>query len=213
MKLRPKITIADHFSTLEDPRIERTKRHKLIDIITITICAVIGNADGWTEIEIYGKSKYKWFKKFLELPNGIPSHDTFARVFSRLNPEQLQQCFLKWIEAISRITFGEIVAIDGKTLRHSYDKSQNKSAIHMVSAWATNNGLVLGQKKVDSKSNEITAIPELLKVLSLKGCIVTIDAIGCQKKIIKLAYQPRWGLCNCLKEEPRGSVRASRETI
>lgn len=185
MKLIPKITIADHFSELEDPRIERTKRHKLIDIITITICAVICNADGWTEIERYGKSKYKWLKKFLELPNGIPSHDTFARVFALLNPEQLQQCFLKWVESISQITVGEIVAIDGKTLRHSYDKSNNKSAIHMVSAWATNNGLVLGQKKVDDKSNEITAIPELLKVLSLKGCIVTIDAIGCQKKIIK----------------------------
>ena len=140
MKLRPKITIADHFSELEDPRIERTKRHKLIDIITITICAVICGADGWADIELYGKCKYKWLKKFLELPNGIPSHDTFARVFSRLNPEQLQQCFLKWVEAISLITFGEIVAIDGKTLRHSYDKSENKSAIHMVSAWATNNG-------------------------------------------------------------------------
>ena len=185
MKLRPKITIADHFSELEDPRIERTKRHKLIDIITITICAVISNADGWTEIERYGKSKYKWLKKFLELPNGIPSHDTFARVFARLNPEQLQQCFLKWIESISQITLGEIVAIDGKTLRHSYDRSNHKSAIHMVSAWATNNGLVLGQKKVDDKSNEITAIPELIKVLSLQGCIVTIDAIGCQKKITK----------------------------
>ena len=152
---------------------------------TITICAVISNADGWTEIERYGKSKYKWLKKFLELPNGIPSHDTFARVFSLLNPEQLQQCFLKWVESISQITVGEIVAIDGKTLRHSYDKSNNKAAIHMVSGWATNKGLVLGQKKVDEKSNEITAIPELLKVLSLKGCIVTIDAIGCQKKIIK----------------------------
>ncbi len=178
MKLRPTITIADHFKELEAPRIERTKRHKLIDIITITICAVICNADGWTEIERYGKSKYKWLKKFLELPNGIPSHDTFARVFALLNPEQLQQYFLRWVESISRITFGEIVAIDGKTLRHSYDKSKDKPAIHMVSAWATNNGLVLGQKKVETKSNEITAIPELLKVLSLKGCIVTIDAIG-----------------------------------
>ncbi len=185
MKLRSKITIADHFNELEDPRIERSKRHKLIDIITITICAVICGADGWKDIELYGQCKYKWLKKFLELPNGIPSHDTFARVFSLLNPEQLQQCFLKWIEAISLITFGEIVAIDGKTLRHSYDKSKDKPAIHMVSAWATNNGLVLGQKKVESKSNEITAIPELLKVLSLQGCIVTIDAIGCQKKIIK----------------------------
>ena len=185
MKLRPKITIADHFNELEDPRIERTKLHKLIDIITITICAVICGADGWADIELYGKCKYKWLKKFLELPNGIPSHDTFARVFSLLNPEQLQQCFLSWIESISLITFGEIVAIDGKTLRGSYNKSKDKPAIHMVSAWATNNGLVLGQRKVEHKSNEITAIPELLKVLSLKGCIVTIDAIGCQKKIVK----------------------------
>ena len=106
-------------------------------------------------------------------------------------PEKLQECFLKWIESISQITFGEIIALDGKTLRHSYDRSKKKSAIHMVSAWATNNGIVLGQRKVDSKSNEITAIPKLLKVLSLKGCIVTIDAMGCQKKIIKLAYRPR----------------------
>ena len=204
MKLRPKITIADHFNELEDPRIERTKRHKLIDIITITICAVICGADGWSDIELYGKCKYKWLKKFLELPNGIPSHDTFARVFSLLNPEQLQECFLKWIESISLITFGEIVAIDGKTLRHSYDKSKDKSAIHMVSAWATNNGLVLGQKKVEDKSNEITAIPQLLKVLSLKGCIVTIDAIGCQKKIIKQIIEQNGNYVIALKKNQGG---------
>ncbi len=185
MKLRPKTTISEHFSDLKDPRVERTKLHKLIDFIPITICAVISGADTWGDIELYGSTKYKWLKKFLELPNGIPSHDTFARVFARLEPEQLQQCFLKWIQSISQITFGEIVAIDGKTLRHSYDKSSNKRAIHMVSAWATANQLVLGQVKVDDKSNEITAIPELLKVLSLSGCIVTIDAEGCQKKIVK----------------------------
>ena len=185
MKLRPKTTITEHFGDLEDPRVERSKLHKLIDIITITICAVISGADTWVDIEVYGKSKYKWLKKFLELPNGIPSHDTFARVFAQLNPEQLQQCFLKWIQSISQITFGEIVAIDGKTLRHSYDKSKDKYALHMVSAWATANRLVLGQVKVDEKSNEITAIPELLKVLCLSGCIVTIDAMGCQKEIVK----------------------------
>ncbi len=185
MKLRPKVTLADHFKELKDPRIERSKRHKLIDIITITICAVICGADGWADIEQFGNCKYKWFKKFLELPNGIPSHDTFSRVFSLLEPEQLQQCFRQWVESISRITFGEVIAIDGKTLRHSYDKKSNKLAIHMVSAWATTNGLVIGQKKVDNKSNEITAIPELLKVISIAGCIVTIDAIGCQKKITK----------------------------
>ncbi|ACK73730.1 transposase ISAs1 family protein (plasmid) [Gloeothece citriformis PCC 7424] len=140
----------------------------------------MGNA-----IELFGKCKYKWFSKFLELSNGIPSHDTFARVFSLLEPEKLQQSFLKWIESISSLTQGEIVAIDGKTIRHSYDKSKDQSALQMVSAWATTNGLVLGQSIVDEKSNEITAIPELLKVLSLSGCIVTIDAIGCQKEIVK----------------------------
>ncbi len=184
MKLRPKTTIEQHFSEIEDPRVDRTKRHLLIDIITITLCAVIGGAETWSEIELYGKCKYKWFKKFLKLPNGIPSHDTFARVFARLNPEQLQDCFLNWVKSITSLVAGEIVAIDGKTLRHSYDKTNDKSAIVMVSAWAQKNGLVLGQRKVDNKSNEITAIPQLLKVLYLKGCIVTIDAMGCQKEIV-----------------------------
>lgn len=183
MKLKPKITISDYFKNLKDPRIERTKRHKLIDIITITICAVICGADGWSDIELFGKSKYKWLKKFLELPNGIPSHDTLSRVFSLIDPEELQKCFLDWVSSISRITFGEVIAIDGKTLRHSYDRSNDKAAIHMVSAWSATNGLILGQLKVDKKSNEITAIPELLQVLSLTGALVTIDAIGCQKKI------------------------------
>lgn len=186
MKLKPKITIADHFAQMEDPRVERTKQHKLIDIITIAICAVICGSDTWIDIETYGRAKYSWFLQFLELPNGIPSHDTFSRVFARLNPEQFQQCFLKWIKSISNITSGEVVAIDGKTLRHSYDKGADKKAIHMVSAWATSQRLVLGQVKVNDKSNEITAIPELIKVLELNGCIVTIDAMGCQKEIVKL---------------------------
>ncbi|MEG5136926.1 MULTISPECIES: ISAs1 family transposase [unclassified Microcoleus] len=185
MKLKPKITIADHFSDLEDPRIERTKRHQLIDIITISICAVICGADTWVDIESYGRAKYEWLKKFLELPNGIPSHDTIARVFSRLNPEQFQKCFLSWIQSISCLNLGEVIALDGKTLRHSYDRGGDKKAIHMVSAWATSQRLVLGQVKVDKKSNEITAIPALLKVLKLNGSIVTIDAMGCQRSIVK----------------------------
>jgi predicted transposase YbfD/YdcC len=189
MKLKPKITIADHFGEMEDPRVEWSIQHKLIDIITIAICAVICGADTWVDIEMYGQSKYQWLKQFLELPNGIPSHDTFARVFTRLDPDQFQQSFLNWIKSISNVTQGEVIAIDGKTLRHSYDHAQEKSAIKMVSAWATNNRLVLGQVKVDDKSNEIKAIPELLKVLSLRGCIVTIDAIGCQKEIVKLIAQ------------------------
>ncbi|MBW4678317.1 MAG: ISAs1 family transposase [Desmonostoc geniculatum HA4340-LM1] len=189
MKLKPKITIADHFAVMSDPRIDRTKRHKLIDILTIAICAVICGADSWVAIELYGCTKYEWLKTFLELPNGIPSHDTFARVFAQLNPQQFQECFLNWIKSIQIRMDSEIVAIDGKTLCGSHDKSSDKSAIQMVSAWATTNKLVLGQVKVDEKSNEITAIPKLIKVLELSGCIVTIDAIGCQKEIVKLISQ------------------------
>ena len=184
MKLKAKLTISDYFGEIKDPRIERTKRHKLIDIVTITICAVISGADTFVEIEEYGKAKHKWLKQFLQLPNGIPSHDTFSRVFARIDTQEFQQCFLKWIESISQLTQGEIIAIDGKTLRHSYDKNSDDSPIHMVSAWATKNRLTLGQVKVKQKSNEITAIPELLKVLYLTGCVVTIDAMGCQKEIV-----------------------------
>jgi len=153
MELKPRITIADHFRGLEDPRIDRSKHHKLIDIITIAICAMICGAQGWTDIETYGVTKYEWLKQFLELPNGIPSHDTFSRLFARLNPQQFQQCFLNWIKEINKMTSGEVIAIDGKSLRHSYDQEADKKAIHMVSAWATQNRLVLGQVKVDKKSN------------------------------------------------------------
>lgn len=177
--------MASHFGEIEDPRIDRTKDHKLIDIITIAICAVICGAETWVAVQTYGHAKHDWLKQFLELPNGIPSHDTFGRVFGLLNPDKFQECFLNWIKSISKLTQGEVVAIDGKTLRHSYDTGGNQAAIHMVNAWATNNRLVLGQRKVDAKSNEITAIPELLKVLSIEGCIVTIDAAGCQTNIAK----------------------------
>lgn len=185
MKLIPKITIAEHFSDIDDPRVERSKLHKLTDIITIAICAVVCGADTWEDIEIFGDAKYEWLKKFLELENGIPSHDTFSRVFARINPEQFQSCFINWIQCISKLTEGEFISLDGKTLRSSYDTSNDKAAIHMINAWATSQRLVLGQVKVNEKSNEITAIPELLKLLCLKGCIVTIDAIGCQKDIVK----------------------------
>ena len=185
MKLLPKISISDHFAQMTDPRVERSRQHQLIDIITIAICAVICGADTWVDIESYGRAKQEWLKQFLELPNGIPSHDTFARVFARLNPEEFQQSFLNWVRSISKSFQGEVIAIDGTSLRHSYNSSLDKGAIHMVSAWASAKRLVLGQVKVNEKSNEITVIPELLKVLSLNGCIVTVDAMGCQKEIVK----------------------------
>lgn len=220
MKLKPKITIADHFAQMSDPRIDRTKLHKLIDILTIAICAVICGADSWVAIELYGCTKYEWLKTFLELPNGIPSpdgdatrtHDTFARVFAQLNPQQFQSCFLNWIKTIHNKTAGEVVAIDGKTLCGSHDTRIEQSAIQIVSAWATTNKLVLGQVKVDSKSNEITAIPELIKVLELNSCIVTIDAIGCQKEIVKLITQQNADYVITLKKN-QGNLYESVEEL
>ncbi|GLI35193.1 ISAs1 family transposase [Desulforhabdus amnigena] len=174
----------EHFSELEDPRKHTKKiRHKLIDILVIAICGTICGADDWMGISDFGKAKFKWLRTFLDLPNGIPSHDTFGRVFSLIRPEKFQECFVSWIQSVVQICEGEIVPIDGKTLRRSHDSKSNTAAIHMVSAWANRNRLVLGQVKTEKKSNEITAIPELLKVLDVHGCIVTIDAMGCQKKI------------------------------
>ena len=183
------LSLTDHFASVQDPRIERSKRHKLIDIIIIAICAVICGADDWVAIERFGQAKLEWFQTFLELPNGIPSHDTFGRVFAMLNPEQFQHSFLNWVQALVEVSLGQIIAIDGKMLRHSFDRSLGKAAIYMVSAWAWVNRLVLAQLKVDEKSNEITAIPELLKLLVLKGCIVTIDAMGCQTEIVELVIE------------------------
>jgi len=176
-------TIRTYFDSLPDPRIDRQKCHKLLDIITITLCAVLSGAETWTDIEEFGKTKKKWFSRFLELANGIPSHDTFGRVFSKLDPEAFQKSFITWMQASNDVSKGQVIAIDGKCLRHSYDKSSGKSAIYMVSAWASENKIVLGQVKTEEKSNEITAIPKLLDALEVKGSTVTIDAAGCQKKI------------------------------
>ena len=192
MAQRPKATILDHFAELDDPRVERTRRHKLVDILAIAICATICGADSWVHIELFGKSKLAWFQTFLELPHGIPSHDTFGDVFARLDPVQLQNCFISWTQAIAELLPGEVVRrrrIDGKTARRSYDRAGKKGAIHRVSAWATQQTLTLGQVKTEEKSNEITAIPQLLGMLDLHGCIVTIDAMGCQREIAQQITQ------------------------
>lgn len=176
-------SLLEHFSSLDDPRIDRTKRHQLIDILVIGICATICGAETWEDFELFGHAKKDWFKTFLDLPNGIPSHDTFRRVFARIDPQQFQQAFLDWVRSVTQLTQGEVVAIDGKQLRRSHDSAAGKTAINMVSAWAEENRMVLGQVRVDEKSNEITAIPELLRMLEISGCIVTIDAMGCQTEI------------------------------
>lgn len=179
------------FSALGDPRVDRTKLHELLDIITIAICAVICGADDWVEIEQFGNDKLPFFSKFLALPNGVPSHDAFGRVFAHINPDQFQACFLEWVQNLMSARGGGgsqlkgVVAIDGKTLCGSRDEAGGKGAIQMASAWAQEHRMVLGQVKVDDKSNEITAIPQLLKLFDLTGCIVTIDAMGCQKEIAR----------------------------
>lgn len=171
-----------HFSTIEDPRTEtKNKKHKLIDIIVISVCASIYQIESWESIAEFGRGKEKWFKSFLELPNGIPSHDTFRRLFLILKPEYFEAAFLRWTESLKLESTGDIIALDGKTARGS--KSKGKKGIHLVNAWSCTHGLVLGQRKTEAKSNEITAIPELLDALTLKGSIVTSDAMGCQKDI------------------------------
>jgi len=185
METKPTARIEAHFGKLRDPRIGNAKRHKLMDILVIAICAVICGADSWSDIELFGKNKQAWLKKFLELPNGIPSHDTFGRVFALINPEEFRRCFTEWVQAINQLTQGQVIAVDGKQLRGSADAASGREAINLVSAWATANQLVLGQVKVDENSNEITAIPQLLQMLDLSGCLVTIDAIGTQTEIAR----------------------------
>lgn len=189
MTKEPRPTLLECFASLPDPRVQRTQRHKLVDILAIAILGTTCGADTWVDIVEFGQAKESWLRQFLELPNGIPSHDTFGRVFARLDPEQFRCCFLEWVRAVQDLTHGQVIAIDGKTLRRSHDRVAGREAIHLVSAWATANHLVLGQVKTDAKSNEITAIPQLLRLLDLSGCIVTIDAMGCQGKIAEQIMQ------------------------
>ena len=183
MDARPPCAIADHFVDLPDPRIDRARRHELLDIVTIALCAVIGGADSWVDVERFGRAKQDWFASFLALPGGVPSHDTFGRVFAALDPAAFETAFLGWVRALTAATNGEVVAIDGKTLRRSHDQAKGQAPLHLVNAWATTNRIALGQVATDDHSNEIPAIPALLDVLALEGCIVTIDAMGCQTGI------------------------------
>jgi len=177
-------SLHDFFKNLPDNRIERNKQHLLIDIVILTIIAVICGADSWDSIELFGKSKKEFLLKFLKLPNGIPSHDTINRVISSINGDKFEELFIHWVSSIRDNEIqGEVIAIDGKTVRRSKDSFHNKKPVHIVSAWANSNKLVLGQRKVDDKSNEITAIPQLLKLLDIEGSVITIDAMGTQTKI------------------------------
>ena len=182
-------SIAKYFEGLPDPRTGNAKAHIFLEILIIAILAVICGADGWSDVELFGKNKKEWLKTFLTLPKGIPSHDTFGRVFAKIMPEEFQKRFIEWVQKIEELTAGQVIAMDGKNLRRSHDQTTGKAAIYMVSAWATQNQLVLGQNKVANKSNEITAIPELLRLLDISGCIVTIDAIGTQTEIAKTVVE------------------------
>ena len=173
----------ERLSELDDPRCPGKVEHRLIDILVIAVCAVIACAESWEDIALYGRSKLDWLRQFLALPNGIPSHDTFRRVFMLIDLNAFEACFTAWVRGITPLGEQEVVAIDGKTVRRSFDRGREQSPLHLVSAWASEQGLVLGQRRVDDKSNEITAIPELLDVLTLEHTLVTLDAMGCQKAV------------------------------
>ena len=201
----------EHFADLNDPRIERSKEHLLKDIRSIAILAIISGADGWVAIEAYGHAKYEWLKSFLELANGIPSHDTFSRVFSRIEPEQFQECFLSWVNSIVKELELEVIAIDGKTMKQSYDRNHKQKALHIVTAWSSSHQLVLGQKKVDKKSNELTAIPALIEMLEIAGSVITIDAMGCQKDITSLIVKKKGDYVLALKGNQKLLYQAVKE--
>ena len=207
------ISITKHFADLEDPRVLRTQRHSLLSIIVLAVCAVICGADTWVDIEEFGKTKLTWFQTWLYLPNGIPSHDTFGRVFALINPSQFQQHFLSWVQELIVFTKGQIIALDGKTLRRSHDQSAGKDAIHIISAWATTNRVVLGQLKTDAKSNEITAIPELLSLLDIADCTITIDAIGAQTAITKQIISQKADYVIALKENQKTLYEGVKEAF
>jgi predicted transposase YbfD/YdcC len=211
MSKKSTVSLASHFSDIEDPRSNHTRLHLLNDIIVISICAVIAGAEGWEDIEAFGKDKHGWLKKFLKLPNGIPSHDTISRVFRMLKPGEFNRCFLSWTNSLHAQLDLKQIAIDGKSLRRSFDRASAKAMLHMVGAWSVENHLALGQVATDKKSNEITAIPELLRLLDLKGAIVTIDAMGCQKTIAKQIVDQGGDYVLAVKDNHPKLVDALRE--
>jgi predicted transposase YbfD/YdcC len=205
-------SIVTHFQSLEDPRIARTKKHHLLDILVIALCTLLTGGEGFQDMELFGRSKYAWLQTFLTLPHGIPSHDTFGRVFARLNPRRFQECFLSWTQAVAQLTHGALVSLDGKTVKASFDRATAASPLPMVSAWCSDNGgLVVGQIKTDTKSNEITAIPELLQLLAIKGCIVTIDAMGCQTTIAEQIRGQGGDYLLALKSNHKKAYRAVKQ--
>jgi predicted transposase YbfD/YdcC len=201
-----------YFAELRDPRVERNREHLLEEILLIAIAAVLSGAESWNDIADYGEDKLEWLKTFLRLPGGIPSHDTFNRVFSALDPEEMEKGFAAWVSSIAKLTAGEVVAIDGKTLCGTRE-TEKKQLVHLVSAWASANNLVLGQRKVDEKSNEITAIPKLLAALELSGAVVTIDAMGCQREIAKQIIERQADYVLAVKENQPGLLADIKDSF
>lgn len=189
----------EYFSILPDFRVDRTKKHNLIDILFIGVCTMVCNGEGFTDMEDFAIAKEDWLRKYLELPGGIPSHDTFRRVFSILDPDAFMACFVTWSQALHEATNGEVIALDGKTIRHSFDRASGQPALHIISAWASENGLALGHVKVDDKSNEITALPKLLEMLDITGRTVTMDAMGCQKELAEQIVDKGGDYVLCVK--------------
>ena len=201
-----------YFSELTDPRVERNREHLLEEILLIAIAAVLSGAESWNDIADYGEDKQEWLRRFLTLPSGIPSHDTFNRVFAALDPEEMEKGFAAWVASIAKVTAGEVVAIDGKTLCGTRETGKKK-LVHMVSAWANSNNLVLAQRKVDEKSNEITAIPKLLNALELAGTVVTIDAMGCQREIARRIIEKKADYVLAVKENQPGLLADIKDSF
>lgn len=189
MSKQPFSSLEACFGDLPDPRVQGRCDHKLVEIILVAVCAVLCGAESWSEVEEFGEAKEDWLRQYLDLAAGIPSHDTFSRVFRLLDAAEFQRRFMRWVEQHFTVPRGQVIAVDGKTARGSGDSFRGQDAIHLVSAWASETGVLLGQRKVDAKSNEITAVPELLKLLFIKGCIVTVDALNCQKDIAQTVIQ------------------------